>query len=189
MNAKCPICGDGELKSMTGLYETQYSGRDGVARTLQVPDVNWLECANCGEAILDASALAKIENERLRAQGLLTPAQIRDLREKLEKSQAEMSSLLGIGKKTYCRWESGAYTQSFAFDRYLRLLIEEPKNIAVLQRLETSDPGVTAEVANERPSNIFPELIEETQLIEMAELFTDLMTRGELQTADEPVAA
>ena len=57
--------------------------------------------------------------------------------------QAEISRLLGIGEKTYCRWETGAYVQSLAFDRYLRLLIAEPRNVHLLKQMEegVKSPG------------------------------------------------
>jgi len=64
----------------------------------------------------------------------LTPGEIRRFRELLGKTQEEMSELLGIGKKTYTRWESGAYPQTESSDRYLRLVMFRRENLRFLER-------------------------------------------------------
>jgi hypothetical protein len=55
-----------------------------------------------------------------------------------------MSRLLGVGEKTYCRWESGSFIQSVAFDNYLRLLRDIPKASEMLIRLEHGTGGLGA---------------------------------------------
>src|SRR5271156_426415 len=119
----CPECKNETLLEKEGVYETTYLDREDESHPLNVPDVAWLQCTNCGEAILDDRAMAVIENVRRAAMGLLAPDQIRSLRTTLQKTQKAMSALLGVGEKTYCRWESGSYMQSESSDRYLRLLL------------------------------------------------------------------
>jgi putative zinc finger/helix-turn-helix YgiT family protein len=118
----CPACGEGELERVRGEFKTQIEGPDGHPMTLAVPDVTWRHCASCGEDLLDHDASAAITRAHRAALKLLPAEEIRSLRRQLDKTQAQMSGLLGIGEKTYSRWESGTHFQSEAFDRYLRLL-------------------------------------------------------------------
>lgn len=175
---RCPICEKGDLKTVTDTYVTEYLGRDGVSRPLYVPNVTWSECGACGEAILDDDAVHAIEAARRHAQGLLSPKDIKVLRTKLDKTQTEMSNLLGVGEKTYCRWESGAYIQSTAFDKYLRLLIEVPENVRVLECLESGEPSLTTE--DEPP---FTYLDDPDSLQARADAFTFQLERGQLYFA------
>ncbi len=129
----CPECRKGSLVEKHGDYESVYMDREQRSHPLVVPGISWLQCDSCGEVVLDDAAMTAIEAARRQALGLLTPEEIRELRARLRRTQTGMSELLGIGEKTYCRWESGAYMQSEASDRYLRLLIAEPRNVELLE--------------------------------------------------------
>lgn len=188
-NTLCPVCAKNGLQRVTGAYRTEYVGRDGVPRPLCVSNVNWTECTKCGEAILDDETTRAIEVARSQAQGLLSPQEIKNFRQSLQKTQTDMSRLLGIGKKTYCRWESGAYTQSVAFDRYLRLLIAEHANVTMLESIEAGSYVFEADM-EEGPSRIeltFTLLSKHEALAELEENFTELLSSGELQAGVLPV--
>jgi putative zinc finger/helix-turn-helix YgiT family protein len=118
----CLVCGVGGLEQIAGEFKTQIDGPDGRPVTLSVPGLTWRRCKSCGEDLLDENASEAITRAHRAALKLLTAEEIRSLRQRLRKTQAQMGELLGIGEKTYCRWESGTHFQSEAFDRYLRLL-------------------------------------------------------------------
>ena len=88
-------------------------------------------CTGCGEVFLDVDAGDRLQREavaRVReARGLLTPAQIVELRNSLGLSQAAFEKLLGTGPKTVVRWEKGTVFQSAAADKLMRLLIAKPE--------------------------------------------------------------
>jgi len=88
-------------------------------------------CTGCGEVFLDVDAGDRLQREavaRVReARGLLTPAQIVELRNSLGLSQAAFEKLLGTGPKTVVRWEKGTVFQSATADKLMRLLIAKPK--------------------------------------------------------------
>jgi len=98
-------------------------------------------CTGCGEVFLDVDAGDRLQREavaRLReARGLLTPAQIRDLRTSLDLSQAKFEKLLGTGPKTVVRWEKGTVFQSATADRLMRLLIAKPALADILSGAES----------------------------------------------------
>lgn len=173
----CPECKLGRLVRKRGMYETTYVDRNGEVHQLSVSDLSWFECAGCAEVVLDDEAMSAIEAARRRALGLLTPQEIRGLRMSLDKTQAGMSELLGIGEKTYCRWESGVYMQSEGFDRYLRLLLAELRNVQLLEEIACAKAQHTEHEsgAEANISSTFPYLGDVTILLERAQIFADLM--------------
>ena len=102
-------------------------------------------CSVCGEIYLDLDASERLQREavaRLReARGLLTPAEIRDLRTSLDLSQAKFEKLLGTGPKTVVRWEKGTVFQSATADRLMRLLITQPALADILSGTESQTGG------------------------------------------------
>ncbi len=180
----CPECKQGVLIQRRGEYETEYLDRHEQGQRLIVPAVAWLECDACGELVLDDSALSMIEAARRKALGVLNPEEILGLRKRLRRTQAEMSELLGIGEKTYCRWESGAYIQSEAFDRYLRLLITEPRNVQLLEAIAAAKTQVEGEGEQiMEDAELFRYLSDFAVVQERGQLFADLMTQGALHLA------
>jgi putative zinc finger/helix-turn-helix YgiT family protein len=175
----CPICGCGTLHERKGTYETSFSDRNGDIHELRVPELSWQECDQCKEALLDDAATQRTEAVRRNALGLLTPSEIRELRQRLRKSQSQMSKLLGIGEKTYCRWESGAYVQSTAFDKYLRLLMARPENLELLEMFDSQPSAITLTEAHE-PEVVFTHLRDTQRFTEVAEAFTQLLEVGGL---------
>ncbi len=146
-NNVCPACGVGELKEVSGEFKTQIEGPDGHPMKLSVPNVTWQHCVSCGEDLLDQKASEAITRAHRTALKLLTADEIRSIRQSLEKTQAQMGGLLGIGEKTYCRWESGTHFQSEAFDRYLRLL-QVPEVIDALNEIRLYKEGSTKSTAS-----------------------------------------
>ena len=68
------------------------------------------------------------EGERLKHEavcghlGVLTPREIRDIRERFRLSRSALAELTGIGEASLGHWESGVKIQTPGYDRYLRLL-------------------------------------------------------------------
>ncbi len=176
----CPECKKGNLIEKKDDYETLYVDRDGRSQPLRVAGVAWLECDSCGEAVLDDRAMSIIEAARRTALGLLSPQEIRAFRLRLRKTQAAMSELLGIGEKTYCRWESGSYMQSEAFDRYLRLLIADDGNLRLLQEIANAKqaPEPVGRLGEVRV--VFSYINDLRGIEERGRVFVDLMERGAL---------
>src|SRR5438105_11608011 len=112
----CPICGNKSLHNVTGEFKSEFEHHAGALVSLIIPNLNWQHCDQCGEDILDHEATQRVSAAQRNGLGLLTADELKDLRRRLRKSQQQMSELLGIGKKTYCRWESGTHFQSEAFD-------------------------------------------------------------------------
>jgi putative zinc finger/helix-turn-helix YgiT family protein len=178
----CPVCGKESLSDRVGVFETPYTDRKGVERVLKVPNIRRLYCRSCNEEIFDDAVTKQIEEARRNAMGLLSAAQIREIRTQLGKTQKEMSRLLGVGEKTYCRWESGSFLQSQSFDNYLRLVRDIPEAWQML--LEIEQYGVNAAHAQEPGTEPdFEFLANAGELSEQAARFTEQLVYGTLQIA------
>jgi len=91
-------------------------------------------CSVCEEALVseecDSATLEKAYAVYRERHGLLTPQEIRSIREGYDLSQRAMARLLGCGDVTIHRYENGAL-QDAAHDRLLRLM-REPANLQAL---------------------------------------------------------
>lgn len=123
----CPHC------ESTNHREQHYS--DEVEFKFLSLDVEGLvrqECLNCGQTWLTESQAThnglstklafETERNRIRERdGLLTGAQICELRKALDLNQRQAASIFGGGSNAFNKYESGEVLQSFAMDRLLRL--------------------------------------------------------------------
>jgi putative zinc finger/helix-turn-helix YgiT family protein len=101
------------------------------------------QCTHCGERYqtqAQARATSRARTAAVRAHaGLLTPDEIVAIRKHYGATQAELERILGVGKKTFARWEAGTVTPSRAADLLLRELRTSP---SLFQRL-ADQTGVT----------------------------------------------
>lgn len=114
--------------------------------TMIIPNASWLECENCGEQLLSAALDSKLEELSMVRQGLLLPTQIKAIREKLGLTQVEMAERLGVGEKTYTRWESGRSMQNKSSDNLIRLMDRSPDQFAVIEAQR--NPGRSVLIAD-----------------------------------------
>ena len=139
---RCDVCG--AISVQTELIRDPFiygSGADAVELTA---DVRVHTCSACGDSYTDDEADVVYDEAVCRHLGILTPAEIRAMREGYGLTRAEFAQLTGFGKATLGRWERGEVTQNRSADRYLRLLhdrdvmrrlraLEEPMDSAGLQ--------------------------------------------------------
>ena len=82
--------------------------------------------------------------------------------------------------KTYCRWESGSYIQSEAFDRYLRLLIVRESNVHFLDEIAKGRPIIASSESVDEFQETFGSIRDIRTVLERSRTFVDLFARGEL---------
>jgi putative zinc finger/helix-turn-helix YgiT family protein len=105
---------------------------------IAVPNAPHLLCPKCHEKLL------RIEDEQFlhrrtlaiyrKKYGLLSPDEIRDIRERSGMTQVQLGRLLRLGPNTLSRWESDRYVQTGAMDVLLRLVRDVPGSLAYLRR-------------------------------------------------------
>ena len=100
-------------------------------------------CAACGDAYAESDA-EDIEHEAVCAHlGVLSPREVRDLRDRLKLTQAALAALTGHGEASIKRWEAGALVQNRSADTLLRVAASR-QGLALLREI-ASDREVGAE--------------------------------------------
>jgi len=121
----CPVCGKGTLSEELLEERFEYKGQ-----SISIPNYLVFRCNACHEAIVDKGTLKSsaklLKNFKCKVEGLLTGDQIKEIREKLDLTQEQMSEILGGGLKSFARYESGHICQSRAMDNLLRILDRYP---------------------------------------------------------------
>lgn len=77
-----------------------------------------------GEYFLSDEAIRKIDRVKARLMELLLPSEIKELRARFNKTQADMCAILGLGAKTWTRWETGAERPQTFYGKVLIALYE-----------------------------------------------------------------
>jgi putative zinc finger/helix-turn-helix YgiT family protein len=125
----CPTCDKGYLKTQVVDYPVTLP--DGIR--IIVPEVSVDVCDKCGEIALSLNSSRKIDAYIARETEVLSRAQLISIRNLLAVDQTEMSEILGLGTKTYHRWENGSQYPSRSMCYYIRLLAAFPEAFAWLR--------------------------------------------------------
>ena len=142
----CPVCGANELE--LARERRQVAADDGT--TLEFDD-EFTRCRKCGvdhytrdQSLASSRARASV----LRAyEGLLSPQEIRAIRDHLGYTQAQLEQVLGVGRKTVVRWEKGTVRQSRLADRFLRALAANPNIVVYDTAVSASANAIASSVA------------------------------------------
>jgi DNA-binding transcriptional regulator YiaG len=87
--------------------------------TIDVP-VRWDEMID--EWVLTEEAHEMIESRKALEMGLLSPEQLRELRERHGLNQKQMGQLFQVGEKSWNRWESGKHRPTRSINLLIRAL-------------------------------------------------------------------
>lgn len=176
----CPSCGSSNLSSETIKEEFQYGDKDDAVMLHASIPVH--HCASCNFSFTTDEA-SNIKHEVVcRHLGVLTPTEVRGVRDQYGFSQIEFSALSKIGKASLVRWETGVLIQNQSNDNLLYLL-SFPDNVSRLNERARLRKACSAELT----PNVMPFLSkfratpddEITRLLPVAdrfELFPTAMT-------------
>jgi HTH-type transcriptional regulator / antitoxin MqsA len=130
MASKCPLCGEASLEKRTGVFHFEIPGDnpDGLEMAKDFPDSEWDECGACGEIILSNALQKRIGRWQYTRKGLLTPEEMKGVREKYGLTQAQMAHILQVGEKNFSRWENGITMQTRVMDSLIRQFDKCPED-------------------------------------------------------------
>lgn len=127
---KCPMCQTGKFQ-LVQIDHTENVAED---NPLTIPGV-WVDrCNHCGEIVFPGDTTHFIESVVADQTEQLAPRDFERIREDLgTPTQDEMSEVLGLGVKTYHKWESGAQFPTRSMTYYIRVLAEFPQAFEYLR--------------------------------------------------------
>src|ERR1700722_3248023 len=89
---KCPICRERRVDFVTEPFEMTVD-HDGRSYNLSIPDLTLLKCGACGNRTLHMEADERMNQALRNAAGFLNPPEIRELRVRLQMTQAQLADL------------------------------------------------------------------------------------------------
>lgn len=95
---------------------------NGRIRTTITLELNGVVDELSGEIFIPAAELRKIDEAKIKAANIMLPEEIKALRLRYGKTQEEMCAIIGLGNRTWTRWESGAIVPNASTCRTLFLL-------------------------------------------------------------------
>jgi putative zinc finger/helix-turn-helix YgiT family protein len=128
---------------------------------LAIPDV-WVDrCNHCGEILFPGDTVHYIETFVAEETEQLTGQDLEQIRKDLGvERQDEMSEILGLGTKTFHKWESGSQLPTRSMSYYIRLLAAFPEAFEWLRargwqgrnRLATAEKSPLVEMESRFPA-------------------------------------
>ena len=121
---QCPICDAGKFQ----LAQINYTEEVASDNPIEIRGL-WVDrCDHCGEIVFPGDTTRFIESIVAEKTEQLTPRELERIREELGVDrQDEMSEILGLGAKTYHKWESGAQFPTRSMSYYIRVLADCPE--------------------------------------------------------------
>ena len=112
------------MKTFTVTENVKIKNPDGSIRATVPVNLNGYIDEFTGEKSFTAAELMKLDRIKAQYAGIMLPDEIKALRKRFNKTQEEMCAILGMGKKTWTRWETGAIIPNSSMCKTLFLLRE-----------------------------------------------------------------
>jgi putative zinc finger/helix-turn-helix YgiT family protein len=142
---RCSECGKADIFPDVMPYSAR-AKYEGCLYTFPISDLHVLKCRSCGEVLFDNATDDQISRGLREFLILLSPEEIRERSNRLGLNQKEFAAQISVAPETVSRWLSGAYIQSRAMDKLMRLFFErEEAKGANLKSCEV--PFISGELA------------------------------------------
>lgn len=121
---KCSECGAEMVVSHEPLTE-EYRGEQ-----ITVKGLEYQVCPECGEVSMSLEEADKQAREMARVyasrHAILTPAQIKEIRDRLQLTQKQFETIVGVASPSVCRWERGSVQPSASANNVMKLIRDVP---------------------------------------------------------------
>ena len=148
----CAACGGNKVSRRMELDEFEYGA--GEAAVSLSANVVVFACDDCDFEFTGPSAEVARHEAVCRHLGVMTPAEIRDLRGRYGLSRQSFASITRLGAASIARWEAGSLLQNRAYDSLLYLLCFEDNLRRLRSRHTTAAPGERVATTSEAPGYI-----------------------------------
>ena len=146
----CAACGGSNLSRRTEMDEFEYGVGEGTVSLST--NVVVFGCDDCNCEFTGPGAEVARHEAVCRHLGIMTPAEIKDLRSRYGLSRHAFASVTRLGEASIARWEAGSHLQNRAYDSLLYLLCYEDNLHRLRNRHAVAVPG-EAVSASEDESN------------------------------------
>jgi len=138
MPKQCVTCGSTDIKRFENQTEKMEFKVGNKIKKFLLTGLSYSKCQKCGEGYLNPQD-GHIETQKLlealaedrRKRGLLTAEEIKEIRDELGYTQDQLDKLLGLGKKSFARWETYKVDQSRSADLLLRAIKKGGKDFLI----------------------------------------------------------
>jgi len=133
---RCGCCATGHLVTRFRRETFEHEAEDGPVM-VEADRVPISVCDTCGSVFVTAET-AKVRHEYVcRKLGLITPDEIREIRDRHGLKKAEFARITKFGESSISRWESGRLLPNASNSRYLKLLQHNPQMVVWLTEADT----------------------------------------------------
>ena len=122
-NNICPICRNATIRRVTRDYKVNLP--DG--QTSTVANLSFEECPECKDEFFSSEAMDRISDKVSAELDSLSSSDLKRIREKLQPNMTLLAESLGLGSKTWMRWENGEQKISRSMGYFIRTLSEFPE--------------------------------------------------------------
>lgn len=163
----CPSCGRKRIRIENQDYEFPYGTAE--AEAMLMARVPMMICDDCGFAFMGRAGEEACHEAICKHLGVMTPANVRNLREMHGLTQTRFAKLTGLGEATLSRWERGTVVQNQAYDNFLFLLGFEDNVKRLAERMKFS--GLRASEDSRKPTfrslAVTPDLLAREEVFEL----------------------
>lgn len=126
------------IETQEQIVQVKVFGPDGSPKGTVPVKVPLEKDAVTGEWCYGPDAVKIIDETKRRYANLLSPSQIRSIRNRLGMTQEGMCKMLGLGARTWTRWETGAIIPNQAMNRMLLELMNGDYTISGMVSRQTA---------------------------------------------------
>ena len=119
----CPTCRDATIRRVTRDYKVNLP--DG--QTSTVDNLSFEECPECKDEFFSSEAMDRISDKVSAELDSLSSSDLKRIREKLQPNMTLLAESLGLGSKTWMRWENGEQNISRSMGYFIRTLSQFPE--------------------------------------------------------------
>ena len=150
----CAACGEDNLSRRMEMDEFEYGAGQSVVPLSA--NVVVFTCNGCDFEFTGPSAEVARHEAVCRHLGIMTPAEIRELRGRYGLSRQSFASITRLGAASIARWEAGSLLQNRAYDSLLYLLCFEDNLRRLRFRHAVAAPGESDSASLEAPGIAVP---------------------------------
>ena len=151
----CPTCRNATIRRVTRDYKVNLP--DG--QTSTVANLSFEECPECKDEFFSSEAMDRISDKVSAELDSLSSSDLKRIREKLQPNMTLLAESLGLGSKTWMRWENGEQNISRSMGYFIRTLSQFPEVYEWVADRGWRQDEAEEQATTQQPSSAIDELL------------------------------